>query len=98
MVRIFLGLLVTFAVSYDLSAQNYFFAEARENEISASPAGKRVIVPEKYRSLVLDARGMRDFLKTLSSESLVKVGVSPGFLNCQCHRVERQPIEFGRAR
>ncbi len=70
MVRIFLVLLITFAVSYDLSAQNYFFAEARENEISATPAGKRVIIPDKYRSLVLDSRAMQDFLKSLSSEGV----------------------------
>ena len=71
MVRIFLVLLITFVVSYDLPAQNYFFAEAKENEISATQAGKRVIVPEKYRSLVLDTRGMQDFLKSLSSKSSI---------------------------
>ena len=69
MCRILLVLLITFAVSYDLSGQNYFFAEARENEIAANAAGKRVIIPERYRSLVLDIRGMQDFLKTLSHKS-----------------------------
>ena len=69
MCRIILVLVITFALSYDLSAQNYFFAEARENEIMAQPAGKRVIVPEEYRSLVLDVMGMQGFLKTLSSEN-----------------------------
>ena len=65
MCRIFSVLLITIVISLDLSAQNYFFAESRENEISATPAGKRVIVPEKYRSLVLDIQGMQVFLKTL---------------------------------
>ena len=74
MCRIFSVLMITFAVSYDLSAQNYFFAEARENEISATSAGKRVIIPEKYRSLVLDIRGMQDFLKTLATENSLADG------------------------
>jgi hypothetical protein len=61
MVRIFLVLLITFAVSYDLSAQNYFFAEAKENEISSTPAGKRIIVPEKYRSFSTGYQGNAGF-------------------------------------
>ncbi|HZI52340.1 MAG TPA: zinc-dependent metalloprotease family protein, partial [Chitinophagaceae bacterium] len=70
MCRIFLVLMIAFVVSHDLLAQNYFFAEARENEISATSAGKRVIIPEKYKSLVLDVRGMQDFLKKLPPEKV----------------------------
>ena len=84
MCRIFLVLMITFAVSLDLSAQNYFFAEARENEISATPAGKRVIIPEKYKSLVLDIRGMQDFLKTLPAENQLAGRKAEGLLNCLC--------------
>ena len=69
MCRIFLVLLITIAVSYELSAQNYFFAEARENEISATAAGKRVIIPEKYKSRVLDIHGMQAFLENTDSET-----------------------------
>ena len=70
MSRNFLVLMITFVASHDLLAQNYFFAEARENEISATSAGKRVIIPQKYKSLVLDIRGMQDFLKTLPTENV----------------------------
>jgi hypothetical protein len=98
MVRIFLVLLITFVVSYDLPAQNYFFAEAKENEISATQAGKRVIVPEKYRSLVLDTRGMQDFLNLCLPKAALRAETNPGFLNCHCRKVEKLPIEFGRAR
>src|SRR5262245_10461192 len=76
MCRIFLVLLITIALSFDLSAQNYFFAEARESEISATTAGKRLIIPEKYKSLVLDTTGIQDFLKTLSPGKRV-AGTSP---------------------
>ena len=51
-----------------LYGQNYFFAESRESEISAATGGKRLIVPEKYKSVVLDTYGMQAYLKTLISE------------------------------
>jgi len=61
-------LLFTFAVSFEINAQNYFFAEARESEISAAAIGKRVIIPEKYKTLVLDTRSIQSFLGRLPIE------------------------------
>lgn len=66
--RTFLILISAITFSLKLSAQNYFFAEKREGEISATSAGKRVIIPEKYRSVALDTYGMQGFLKTLVAE------------------------------
>jgi Metallo-peptidase family M12/Secretion system C-terminal sorting domain len=68
MCRTFFILLSAITFSFELSAQNYFFAEKREGEISAISAGKRVIVPEKYKSVALDTYGMQSFLKTLTSQ------------------------------
>jgi len=64
--RTFFILLSGITFSFELSAQNYFFAEKREGEISATSAGKRVIIPEKYRSVALDTDGMQVFLRTLT--------------------------------
>jgi hypothetical protein len=61
-------ILIAITVSFDLSAQNYFFADAKENELSTAGTGKRVIIPEKYKSVALDIYGMKMFLKTLTSE------------------------------
>ena len=66
--RTFFILLSAITFSFELSAQNYFFAEKREGEISATSAGKRVIIPEKYKSVSLDINGMQGFLKTLTSQ------------------------------
>ena len=72
----FMLLLVT-TVSFSLYGQNYFFAEAKEPSISMA-AGKRVIVPEKYKTVALDKRGMETFLKALPSETgLANRGVAP---------------------
>ncbi|HKZ66504.1 MAG TPA: zinc-dependent metalloprotease family protein, partial [Chitinophagaceae bacterium] len=72
----FMLLLVT-TVSFSLYGQNYFFAEAKEPSISMA-AGKRVIVPDIYKTVVLDKTGMEAFLKTLPSEAgLVNRGVAP---------------------
>ncbi|MGZ8541802.1 MAG: reprolysin-like metallopeptidase [Chitinophagaceae bacterium] len=63
----FMLLLVT-TVPFSLSGQNYFFAEAKEPSISMA-AGKRVIVPGKYKTVQLDRPGMETFLRTLPAES-----------------------------
>ena len=70
-------LLLVTTVSFSLYGQNYFFAEAKEPSISMA-AGKRVIVPEKYKTVALDKRGMETFLKALPSETgLANRGVAP---------------------
>ncbi len=52
----------------ELSAQNNFFAESNETTIVTLPA-KRVIIPEKYKSIKLDLAGMRSFLNSLPSQA-----------------------------
>src|SRR5688572_4401011 len=72
----FMLLLVT-TVSFSLYGQNYFFAEAREPSISMA-AGKRVIIPGQYKTVILDNRGMETFLKTLPPETgLTNRGAAP---------------------
>ncbi len=62
-------LLLVTTLSFSLYGQNYFFAEARESEISTAAGGKRVIIPEKYKSVVLDINGIQSFFKTLPLET-----------------------------
>lgn len=71
MKKILYILLFTVSVSHELKAQNYFFAEAKESEITAGSAGKRVIIPEKYKTVVLDSRGMQSFMIRLALESKI---------------------------
>lgn len=72
----FMLLLVTI-VSFSLYGQNYFFAESKEPGVSIA-AGKRVIIPDQHKSVVLDNRGIETFLKTVPSETgLVNRGVAP---------------------
>ena len=71
----FMLLLVT-TVSFSLYGQNYFFAETREPAISMA-AGKRVIIPDQYKSVVLDNRGIETFLKTVPETGLANRGVAP---------------------
>ncbi len=61
-------LLFAATVSASLFGQNNFFAEAREFTILKTP-GKRVIVPEIFKTVSLDTRGIDLFLKTLPSET-----------------------------
>jgi subtilisin-like proprotein convertase family protein len=49
------------------SAQNIFFKDIPEPTIQTLSA-KRVIVPEKYRTLKLDSAGLRSFFRLLPSE------------------------------
>lgn len=84
-------LLLVTTLSFSLYGQNYFFAEAKESEISATGGGKRVIVPEKYKNVVLDAYGMKAFLKTLALE--------PGFESRRNASVIELPMpDGGRAK
>ena len=64
--RVGLLLLLTTIFSLSLFAQNNFFAEAREAGITAG-IGKRVIIPEKYKTVVLDNLGLQKFLNAVSS-------------------------------
>ncbi len=73
------GFILLFAatVSSSLYSQNYFFAESKEPGISIT-AGKRVIVPDVYRTVTLNNRGMETFLKNLPSETgLANKGMAP---------------------
>ena len=60
--RVGLLLLLTTIFSLSLFAQNNFFAEAREAGITAG-IGKRVIIPEKYKTVVLDNLGLQKIFK-----------------------------------
>ena len=64
----FMSLLVT-TLSFTLYGQNYFFAETKESEILTTTGGKRVIIPEKYKSVVLDINGIQSFFKSVPSET-----------------------------
>lgn len=73
------GFMLLFAatVSSSLYGQNYFFAESKEPGISIT-AGKRVIIPEIYRTVTLNHAGMESFLKNLPSETgLLNKGMAP---------------------
>ncbi len=77
MCRVSLLVLLAITVSFSLFGQNYFFAEMKESGISKA-AGKRVIIPEQYKTVVLDTRGMETFLQTLPSETgLANRGAAP---------------------
>lgn len=70
MCRVGLLLLLTIFFSTCLFGQNYFFFEAREP--AATPgSGNRVIVPDIYRSLVMDRKGMQDFLQAAPREGVL---------------------------
>ncbi len=64
------GLLLLFAatISFPLFGQNKFFKDTKEPAISFT-AGKRVIVPEAYKTVSLDKRGIENFLKGLPFET-----------------------------
>ncbi len=66
--RIGLLLLLTTVVSTSVFSQHYFFAESREPELSVG-AGKRLIKPEIFRTVVLDNNGMSNFLNTIPAET-----------------------------
>lgn len=66
MKKILYILLLTVTVSHELKAQNYFFGEAKESELTAATTGKRVIIPEKYKTVVLDTRGIQSFFGKLT--------------------------------
>lgn len=72
-------LLLTTVLSIKIVAQNNFFAEARELTITQG-AGKRVIVPEKYKTIVLDNIGLQNFLKTVSPSIGVAGRTNAGIL------------------
>lgn len=59
-------LLLTTIFSHSLFAQNNFFAEARETAMTTG-IGKRVIIPEKYKTVVLDNLGLQKFLYSAPS-------------------------------
>lgn len=64
-------LLFTVAVSFEMNAQSYFFAESRESGITPTSTKKRVIIPERYRSVTIDNQGMQSFLGQLPFESTI---------------------------
>ena len=98
MCRIVYMILMTITVSLELSAQNYFFAEARENRnISHRRTGKRVIIPEKYKSVVLDIHGMQAFLKTLAQEPGLAARENASIIELPMPDGGRASIGFGKA-
>ena len=73
------GFMLLFAatVSSSLYGQNYFFAEAKEPGISITK-GKRVIVPDIYRTVTLNNLGIESFLSNLPLErDLANKGMAP---------------------
>jgi len=63
----FFFLLVASFMGYAASAQQNFFTEAAESSLQ-KVGQKRVIIPEKYRTLRLDTAAMLPFLRQLPSE------------------------------
>ena len=74
--RVGFMLLFAVTVSSSLYGQNYFFAESKEPAVSIT--GKRVIIPEAYRTVVMNNNGMELFLKNLpSGTDLINKGTAP---------------------
>lgn len=65
--RIVFAFLFVITISFPLFAQRTFFTEANENSISIAGA-KRVIIPQKYKTLSLDRPGIESFLRALPFE------------------------------
>ncbi len=66
-----IALLFIFSVtSYYCDAQNKFFSDAPESSFR-NAAQKRVIVPQKYRTVKLNSLGMLSFLRFLPSEKSI---------------------------
>ena len=62
------------------SAQNSFFKDIPVRTIQSDPS-KRMIVPEKYRTIQLDSAGLRSFLRILPSETkLTQKNIAPVIL------------------
>src|SRR5258706_1844888 len=59
-------LLIALSFSFSLSAQNNFFAESKESGIAIT-VNKRVIIPDKYKTVVLDVAGIKKLLSALTS-------------------------------
>jgi subtilisin-like proprotein convertase family protein len=64
--RFFLLLIVS-AAFYSANAQQNFFTDVPESSLQKANQ-KRVIIPEKYRTLQLDTAGMLSFMRSLPSE------------------------------
>jgi Metallo-peptidase family M12B Reprolysin-like/Proprotein convertase P-domain len=58
------------AIPFLAKAQNSFFSDVAETAVSKSVT-KRVIVPNRYRTVMLDSASLKLFLKTVTKEALV---------------------------
>src|SRR5690606_33023056 len=65
---IFYSLVFLLLINVSAFAQRNFFADVNEMSIQAKPEA-RVIVPQKFRSLAIDATAIKDFLWSLPSEN-----------------------------
>ncbi len=71
-----LTILFVFAASFSLTAQNLFFSNASETAISQLQ-GKRMIIPEKYRTLAANTNQLRAFLWSLPSDKNIISNQTP---------------------
>jgi Metallo-peptidase family M12B Reprolysin-like/Secretion system C-terminal sorting domain len=75
--KISLLLIFALTISFSLTAQKNFFSETNEADIRIGNA-KRVIVPEKYKTVFLDVAGMKNFLwSTPSEKNMANRGGAP---------------------
>jgi hypothetical protein len=71
--RIFVGLLVCLALFFlptPLIAQKTFF-ESTPASVVAALTGKRIIIPERFKTFTLEKTGLKSFLSTLPAEATV---------------------------
>ncbi len=71
-----LPVLLVFATSLSHTAQQVFFANSSEKEITKIQA-KRVITPEKYRTVTANTNQLKAFLWSLPSEKYVRPDQAP---------------------
>ncbi|MBL0054634.1 MAG: hypothetical protein IPP31_00305 [Chitinophagaceae bacterium] len=63
--------------SFSLQAQNLFFTDVQESLIQVPTTAKRVIVPNKFRTVSADMNALHHFLWSLPSEKNVTPGRAP---------------------
>ncbi len=76
--RVGLLLLLTTIFSQTLNGQNYFFSESREPAAIAGQ-GDRVIIPDIFKTVILDKKGMENFLGSVPGEQLAARASAPIF-------------------
>ena len=65
--KLMLVLLYSFTISFSSKAQEHFFVDAGANKL-VNTSGKRVIIPEKFRTIEANTERLKTFLWSLPSE------------------------------